>query len=165
MEYAASMSDVTENTYFLIMGSDDIACDGLIDYYRNFKGDYTGLIDFYFYSVISKEFIRWNGHLPNARKFGYPIGSGKLVRYDVLKKCGFRPFVEDKNRSLDDGVHESYLRAGANYEAITLSKEGLMCLDIKDGQNMNQLKLWANSERLKVHEYKERYPSVFQYIL
>jgi hypothetical protein len=152
--------------YFMIQGSDDLISQKMWDYYSNFTGDYLCLKDYYFYNLDNRQYLHWKG-FGKGKKANEPIGSGKLMRYDFLKKCNFRPFNSQQNRALDYAVHASMIAAGAQPTLITCAETGGINLDLKtkfDGANMNKFQKWNNSQYIHLRHIQEQHPDIWELI-
>lgn len=152
--------------YFLIEGSDDLISQKMWDYYNRFEGEYLAIRDFYAYNIPDRRYIHWQG-FTDKRRENEPIGSGKLIRYDVLEKAGFRPFNDKKNRGLDGAVHASIMKTGAECTLIRLSDTGGINISMKtqqDGGNLNKFKLWNNAKYIQLRHIQSDHPDIWELI-
>lgn len=130
--------------YVLLMGSDDLMSQKMYDYYLRYDGCHLGLLDYYFYNILSGEMIYWGGY--DDHRKGCPIGAGKLIRKDVLEHFNYRPFNDRILRPSENGAHTRFLQAGVPMDLKHIADVGGVSVDIKSEKNNTTFRLWPNSQ-------------------
>lgn len=104
----------------IIVGSDDIISQGLIEFYdRKLREGlvFGGLKDVYFFDTISQEMILWKGYQKlDIRRFGETIGMARCFARPLLDKLKFSVWKGLKiNKRLDRIVTEKLLDLGLHF--------------------------------------------------
>ncbi len=116
--------------YVMILGSDDIVSDYLLELYKPLMGKYYmfGVDSCYFYhkGTIKK----FSGY---ADKLNMSVGAGRMLHRSLVEDC--KPLWPLQNRSLDGGSLRRIRSKGYDEHVISLGEA--VILDIKSDENLN----------------------------
>lgn len=122
--------------YLMILGSDDIVSNSLLDIYNPlFEEEYYsfGVRDLYVYSASYRQMKYFPGY-PNH---DMSIGAGRMIHREVIERCGNKLWKFTKNRGLDGSALERMRAFGFDEQVIT-AKGKAVVLDIKGTVNLNR---------------------------
>lgn len=148
--------------FVLCIGSDDIITPELMKVYEKFmrKGyDYIGVLDFYFYSIVTKKAAYWAGYRDERRK-GHTCGAGRLISKRLMNKWNWAPWEIKDSKVLDNSMQHKLKNTPHNLAIFTLKEYGVYALDIKSETNMTPYALWDNTKEIPVNELKKHFPYV-----
>ena len=115
--------------YVMILGSDDIVSDSLLDLYNPYLGKYymIGVNSCYFYhkGIIKK----FSAHT----EYGMSVGAGRMIHRQVVEEC--MPLWGMVNRGLDNNSLFKIRMKGYNEKVLCLGDA--VILDIKSKTNLN----------------------------
>ena len=120
----------SEWDYLLILGSDDLISNCLIDRYMSYDGwDMIGVKDFYMYDIDTQRVKYFEGYNKDMS-----IGAGRLIKRKVIKKCrdlwSYR-----RNKGLDGQCSKRIKIRGFRELIIPMGNSSVV--DIKSKTNMN----------------------------
>lgn len=96
----------TDSDYLFVVGSDDVVSPALVDdYIKHMKKGtpYAGTQACMFYDVF-------NNTLFNFSQLGVTVGAGRLIHRNVLSVAKFRPWIDEKEKGLDNSMDTKLLR-------------------------------------------------------
>lgn len=131
----------------ILLGSDDYVNQSFVDFIEENIGGYDmiGFTDIYFES--NKEFYYWKGY--ENKRIGEPIGAGKTFKREFLERIDFNLFPVAVNVGLDGLAHNVCLKNNANMLVTSLKQNGILVVDVKDGEGMNPLEKIKNLYNLE----------------
>lgn len=92
--------------YIMVTGSDDLIHPALFEKYLNCifynNPDFIGTEDCYFYSMITKEALYWDGY-KDERK-GQPVGSGRMFSKRLCEWLEYDFYRPEANKGLDKSM-------------------------------------------------------------
>lgn len=136
--------------YVMILGSDDIVSDSLLNVYKPYLGRYYmfGVDSLYFYH--KGEIIFFDYHLKMS------VGAGRMLHRSLVEDC--MPLWYSIDRSLDGACLRRIRSKGYDEKVVSLGDAVIM--DIKSETNLNEMKQFkgkvVGSEILNVFSKKER---------
>ena len=107
--------------------------------------DYIGFLDIYFRD--GGEYLYWPGYT-SGNRIGEPAGAGKTVRKDLLERMDYKVFKDTGNGNTDLDSHKALIEYAKTPIMISCKAEGVMLVDIKDGESTTPLERFSNLERL-----------------
>lgn len=123
-----------EFDYLLILGSDDLISNCLLDKYKGYNGvDMIGVKDFYMYDIQQKRVKYFAGYNVKYNR-NISIGAGRLIRRDIIERLG-RLWHPRQVKGLDS--HCSKVLRVKGYQEIVIPMGDSVVVDIKSGMNMN----------------------------
>lgn len=127
--------------YVLISGSDDLYSPELYARYFQLMEEgvhFAGLIDFYFLDQTKGHLKYFPGHRSERR--GETNGAGRILHRSVLEALEWTLWDDHKNQELDLSMTRRLKTVeGLTERVINLKAEGLVAVDIKDGQNIHAI--------------------------
>ena len=127
--------------YILISGSDDIYSASLFQRYFKLMAEgvhFVGLLDFYFYDIRKGVLKYFGGH--HADRKGETQGAGRLLHRNVLDALEWELWDDHRNSELDLSLTRRLDNIGnLKRRVINLRAEGLVAVDIKDGENIHSI--------------------------
>lgn len=134
----------------IFVGSSDWISDEWVPFMSQYLGEYdmVGTPGFYM-ADVSKEIrvCHWAGY--EGQRKGESIGIGRMLSADILKKMNWKPFEDDKSRSLDYQMLRNVL---ANEGRVKLVKSSsIKSLSISTS-------LWPNLHQFEDH-WSDKLPS------
>jgi len=126
----------------VLLGSDDYIDEAFIDYVERTIPDFDmiGFKDIYFQH--NNELHYWKGYTNN--RIGEPAGAGKVYTKTFLERINYNLFDTARDRGLDKISWNKVKRAKAKIHVTSLKENGLMLVDIKDGEGMTQFNKFKN---------------------
>lgn len=149
----------TECDYIMLTGSDDLISQSQWDFYCKYKGEYLGLLDYYFFNLPDGRMIHWGGYKFKPR-IGEPIGAGKLIRKDIAAKFEGVFFNEKSLQPDEHDTHKKALEMGVKMDLFTCSETGGIGIDIKGQGNLTKFSLWNNARYVVAPEILSKYPEL-----
>ena len=130
----------------ILLGSDDYIDEAFLDYVErtipNF--DMIGFKDIYFQHEGSIYY--WGGYTNNRR--GEPAGAGKVYSRKFLECIKWNLFDVARDRGLDKISWQRVKQAKANVHITSLKQNGLMLVDIKDGEGMTPFNKFKGLQKI-----------------
>lgn len=154
IQKAVSLAKNSKADYCLMVGSDDIITQDLMQKYISLahqKVDYACLMDCYFYDTRSKRAMYWGGYISERNK-GRSAGIGRFISSVLLEKIGWQCWPPGYDNVLDTGFDKQLEGKEFTKYEINLKKENLFALDIKSGTNMTPFAKWDNTEYVNAEE-------------
>lgn len=148
--------------YILCIGSDDIITPELMKVYEPYmrKGiDFIGVLDFYFYDIVSKKASYWGGYR-DARRVGHTAGAGRLISRRLMELWDWGPWENKDSTVLDNSMQNKLKLVKHTKEVFSIKAKGVLALDIKSETNMTPFKLWDNTVYIDSKIIKEKFPYV-----
>lgn len=122
--------------YCIILGSDDLISYNLLNRLIKIMDvndyDVVGLLDIYFYELISKSGVYWPGYDKDNLRFGESIGAGRIYKKSLLEEFNYKLWYDYKNKSLDKNISER-LMLGKKKVHVTKMLKNEYLIDIKGG--------------------------------
>jgi len=150
LNQASILSSDTDADYYLIMGSDDIINQPLLDKYITLakKGiDHVYLIDCYFYDTATSSTYYWAGY-KGKRGVQRALGAGRLLSRRLMEKNNWRCW--NARRSLDRGMDaalNSRMRLKDLYSmGVRLKGTDMAIMDIKSEVNITPMRVIESSK-------------------
>jgi hypothetical protein len=143
--------------YFFIVGSDDFFSNGVLEKYIPFMRDgfpYIGIADMYFCEPASQRAAHYLGYPEDHALFAQPVGSGRMIRADLLPKRPWKWFAEI---GLDGDI--TTLLMDSPRVLIPVSLEA-PAVDVKTGTNM-----WSFDKLQQSYKGTVLEPAVFDEVL
>ena len=134
--------------FCLYMGSSDWVSENWIKELIG-RGDLAGKADCNFVDLSAKHGIRvahWGGYNSAERK-GEPNGAGRLLSEKFLDKIDWRPFINEKDHSMDWAMYRKAVDCSASITTNSISSQ---VLSISSDKWMNKHKFsehWDNDKR------------------
>jgi hypothetical protein len=130
---AVNRAHQEEADYYFIVGSDDFFGNALLANYVPWMQErhpYIGVEGMYFTEPTTRRALKFPGYPIEHQLFGVPVGSGRMIRADLLPPRPWQWFAEvgldgDITRLLWD-YHRVLLTVDSEYPAV----------DVKTGTNM-----------------------------
>jgi len=147
MNTTIEMARIWEADYVLCLGSDDIISPKLMRLFiKHMKQgiDFIGVLDFYFYDMVSKKSMYWGGYI-DYRK-GHTCGAGRCLSKNLLNKWGWSIWEDKQSHILDNSMEDKLEATPHTSVKISLAQEGLFAVDIKSSTNMTPFEPWPNTE-------------------
>lgn len=148
--------------YILCIGSDDIITPELMKVYETYmrKGiDFIGVLDFYFYDLVSKKASYWGGY-KDTRRIGHTAGAGRLISRRLMELWDWGPWENKDSKVLDNSMQNKLKLVKHTKEVFSIKSKGVLALDIKSETNMTPFKLWDNTVYIDSQIIKEKFPYV-----
>ena len=107
--YGVSYFKDKEIDAVIILGSDNFISYQIIEVYKNIildkNIDIFGFTDIYYWDSIRKKPYYFPGY-KDLRRYGEPIGAGRLLKRSALEKMNWKVWTLDKDSGLDRHLHE-----------------------------------------------------------
>lgn len=149
----------------LFVGSSDWVSDKYIDLLRKNinKHEIIGVAGCHFVDVGREiRLVHWRGYTDEIRK-GEPIGIGRLLSVDFLKRIEWLPFNYNLNSSLDRSMYQK----ATNVHLIKNTEE-IQCLSISTNKWVNKHKFedhWSGrliSDRCDVELLNKNFKEIYE---
>jgi len=163
MNQAAILASQTGADYYLLMGSDDIMNQPLLDRYIKIasKGwHYIYLVDCYFYDTVSGKSLYWAGYLKNRyrARLRRALGCGRMLSKQKMERVRWQPWMNDRYHDLLDTGFDEKMRLKER-ESMEVTLQGDECiLDIKSSTNMTPFAPWDNTREINKEEILRFFP-------
>lgn len=134
-------------THVLCVGSDDIITKPLLkEYIKHIRTgyDFVGVLDFYFYDLVSKKSMYWGGYRDKRR--GHTCGAGRLISARLMDDWDWLPWVSKDSKYLDNTMQNRLMHTPFHVKTFSLKDKGLFGLDIKSSTNMTPFERWDNAK-------------------
>ncbi len=130
----------------VLLGSDDYIDEAFLRYVERTITDFDmiGFKDIYFQNEGALYY--WKGY-DNNRK-GEPCGAGKVYSRKFLECIKWNLFDTARDRGLDKISWNRVKQAKAKVHVTSLKENGLMLVDIKDGEGMTSFNKFKGLERI-----------------
>jgi hypothetical protein len=130
----------------ILLGSDDYIDEAFLKYAERTISDFDmiGFKDIYFQHEGGLYY--WSGYTNNRR--GEPIGAGKVYSRKFLECIDWNLFDVARDRGLDRIAWKRVQQAKAKVYITTLKENGLLLVDIKDGEGMTSFNSLGKMERV-----------------
>jgi len=151
MNAASRLAESTDGTHFLMMGSDDILNEKMLEVYKKnaTRYEYVCVLDGYFYDTVSKESLYWGGYREHYRR-NHPLGCGRLLTRHQMQRAKWELWHNGKLHDLLDTAFDQKVRVHPRKTGkLRMEKyEGAAILDIKTATNMTPFADWDNTVRI-----------------
>lgn len=135
--------------YLMILGSDDLLRPQIWGYIRTAIEEelpFFGFNQAIIYDRIQHKAKLWD-HGAST------IGAARCIRRDVVEKCGWKMWDDDKHNGIDSNQEWNvWVRTGIDFPVIIPTLRPVIC-DIKDGENLNSFDdvpgVGVNVERIR----------------
>lgn len=130
----------------VLLGSDDYIDEAFLKYAERTIPDFDmiGFKDIYFQHDGGLYY--WPGYTNNRR--GEPIGAGKVYSRKFLECIKWNLFDVARDRGLDRIAWKRVQQAKGKVHITTLKENGLLLVDIKDGEGMTSFNSLGKMERV-----------------
>ncbi len=121
----------TNSDYMFVVGSDDVVSPALVnDYIFHMKKGtpYAGLQSCMFFHV-------YDHTLFNFSQLGVTVGAGRLIHRNVLSTAGFRPWMDEKEKGLDNSMDTKTLKRVVSTTRLGTSSSKFI-VDLKSDVNI-----------------------------
>jgi hypothetical protein len=149
-------------THVMCVGSDDIITNPLLkEYIKQIrKGyDFIGVLDFYFYDLVSKSALYWGGYRDERK--GHTCGAGRCISARLMDEWDWLPWAVQHSDFLDNTMEARIKRMPFHTHTFSVKEHGLFGLDIKSSTNMTPFALWDNTSYIDAQIIKEQFPYLF----
>jgi hypothetical protein len=128
----------------ILLGSDDYIDEAFLNYVKRTIPDFDmiGFKDIYFQH--NGGLYYWSGYNNNRR--GEPCGAGKVYSRKFLECIKWNLFDVARDRGLDKISWQRVNQAKAKIHVTSLKENGLMLVDIKDGEGMTPFNKFKSLE-------------------
>lgn len=153
---ASRWSKRYEPDALITIGSDDIVN---ANYFRNIRplpDTAIGLLDLYFLNFHTRKLGYWPGHKEDWRQ-GEPIGMGRCYSREVLDRCEWQPWSQDKAlmKSLDINARRKLTSLGVKMKGFKMEELECFAMDVKMEHNLWP---WSTYEYEKIIENEDLCP-------
>ena len=130
----------------ILLGSDDYIDEAFLNYVERTIHDFDmiGFKDIYFQH--NNELYYWKGYTNN--RSGEPAGAGKVYTKKFLERINYNLFDTARDRGLDKISWNKVKRAKAKIHVTSLKENGLMLVDIKDGEGMTSFNKFKGLQKI-----------------
>jgi hypothetical protein len=130
----------------VLLGSDDYIDEAFLKYVERTIPDFDmiGFKDIYFQHEGGLHY--WSGYTNNRR--GEPCGAGKVYSRRFLECLKWNLFDVARDRGLDRIAWKRVQQAKAKVHVTSLKENGLLLVDIKDGEGMTSFSKFKGLERV-----------------
>ena len=141
----------TDVDYVIIMGSDDLVSDNLIEAYMPYmeKGkDMMGILDVYFYDMLKKELHYLYGYglkKQDRHRKGETLGMARCIKRSVIERCRWELWMNPINKGLDWTMTQKLKRMGVRAIPLRLTDIGAFAVDLKSGNNICGLNIYRTT--------------------
>lgn len=149
----------TDCDYIMLTGSDDLISQSQWEYYCKYKGEYLGLLDYYFFNIPDGRMIYWAGYKFKPR-IGEPIGAGKLIKKDVAQLMEGLLFSEKSLQPDEHDTHKKAIEMGVKMDLVTCKETKGIGIDIKGEGSITRFALWNNAQYIIPSNTLEQYPEL-----
>ena len=132
----------TDVDYVMILGSDDLISDSLVDAYLPHmeKGKHLiGILDIYFYDLFGKSLYYWPGYGSKpADKYrkGEPLGMARCLSRSLIKQMDWMLWNDNINRGLDLSMWKKLKSYKIQPVTMRLINIGALGVDLKSEVNI-----------------------------
>lgn len=138
--------------YYLMMGSDDVMDAALFRRYLPYMHngiDLIGVLDWYFYDMVSGDAIYWKGYR-QAHNRGMTCGAGRMISRALIDQMRLNPWRGNRRNKGLDTTMENNLRSVTHSRAAFIMGDGTngLGVDLKSDTNINAFKEWDNCTRI-----------------
>jgi hypothetical protein len=130
----------------ILLGSDDYIDEAFLQYVERTIPDFDmiGFKDIYFQHDGSLYY--WKGYTNNRQ--GEPCGAGKVYSRKFLECINWNLFDVARDRGLDKISWQRVKQANAKVHVTSLKQNGLLLVDIKDGEGMTPFNKFKSLQKL-----------------
>lgn len=138
----------TDVDYVMVMGSDDIISNNLIEAYMPYmekRKDIIGILDIYFYDMIKKEMHYLPGYglrKQDKHRKGEPLGLARCLSRDLIDKCHWQLWQNSVDKGLDWTMWMKLKRMRVRPVTLRLTDINALALDLKSGHNICGLNIY-----------------------
>ena len=152
--------------YVMIMGSDDLISNSLLEHYMPFmkKGkEVIGILDIYFYDLLKKEMHYLSGYglrPQDKHRKNEPLGLARCIKRSVIERLHWQIWDLKVDKGLDWTMWLKLKRLRVRPVVVRLRDIGALAVDLKGGKNICSLNIYrtvpANDNILILLSDKER---------
>jgi len=158
--------------YIMIMGSDDLISNNLIEAYMPFmekRKDVIGILDIYFYDILKKQLHYLSGYglrPQDKHRKGEPLGLARCIKRDVVERLQWQLWMNGINKGLDWTMTQRLKRIRVRPVVMRLRDIGALAVDLKSRHNIcglgiyrtvpvddNIMSLLSDKERKMINDY------------
>lgn len=131
--------------YIMIMGSDDLISNNLIDAYMPYmekREKIIGILDLYFFDLYKKNLFYWPGYgfrKDNFHRRKEPIGLARCFSIDVIEQFKYKLWPDNIDRSLDWHSWNKVKRNKIKPVTINIRDINALAVDLKSDTNICRL--------------------------
>ncbi|TFG90141.1 MAG: hypothetical protein E4H16_02375 [Candidatus Atribacteria bacterium] len=132
----------TDVDYVMVMGSDDLISNSLIDAYmpHMLKGEpLIGILDIYFYDMFDKSLHYWPGYgfkKADMGRKGEPLGMARCLSRDLLNRMKWNVWTDNINKGLDWSMWHKLKAHKIKPVTMKLKDTGTFGVDLKSELNI-----------------------------
>jgi len=136
--------------YVVVLGSDDLISNSFLRAYMPHmeRGeDLIGVLDIYFYEIGKGRLSYWSGYgdkKENKHRQGEPLGMGRAINIDLIKRMKYRLWPENIDRSLDWHMWQRLRRIKP--VTMRMKDEDIFGVDVKSRVNITNSILYNTSD-------------------
>lgn len=141
----------TDSEYLFVVGSDDVVSPALVtDYIEEMKlgTPYAGVQSCMFYSVRDHTCF-------NFSQTAVTVGAGRMIHRNVLSISDYRPWVDEKEKGLDNSMDKKTLLRRVAAKKLQTTKTRFI-LDVKTQEN-----IWSYSRLRQVKPAEQDQPLTY----
>jgi len=134
--------------YVIIMGSDDLISNNLIETYMPYmeKGhDLIGILDIYYYDILTKKLHYWPGYgncQKDKKRRNEPLGLARCISNKMINLVNWHLWDNNVNKGLDWIMWQRLKRVQCKPVSVKLTAINAFAVDLKSGHNINNLGLF-----------------------
>lgn len=149
MNAALNLSRDFNPHYFLLLGSDDIFCEKLMNAYYDCilkRVQYAYLEDCYFYDTVSGSALYWGGY--SGWRKGKGLGAGRFISREIVEHLGWSIWSPLNNKNLDYSFDQRMRIVNCKTEKINLQNIGAYMVDLKSETSITRFYRYENTTEI-----------------
>ena len=144
----------------LFMGSSDWVSDNWVPVMYEYLNLFSmvGHMGFNLMDVSKDNGVRmhyWKGY--NGVRSEEPIGIGRLISGEMLRKLNYRPVLGQLNNSMDSSMCKKIIKAGGNYNAVNLTEIQSLSISCDMWSNLHSFNNSERAEQSTIIENQEQW--------
>ena len=138
----------TDVDYVMIMGSDDLISDNLMEAYMPHmenREQVIGILDIYYYDLSEGDLCYWPGFGLkdiDKKREGEPMGMARCLSRELLDKMGWNVWNEKINKGLDWTMWQKIKGYDAKIATIKMKDIGAFGVDLKSETNICNMEMY-----------------------
>jgi len=138
--------------YVIVMGSDDLISNSLIEAYMPYmkRGrDLIGILDIYFYDIRVKQlhYLAGYGNRPQDKhRRGEPLGLARCISNKMINLVNWHLWDNNVNKGLDWTMWQNLRKVRCKPITIRLTDINSFAVDLKSGHNICDLGIYRTIE-------------------
>lgn len=164
LNYGMKFCKQLKPDYVMGVGSDDIMSESLLDFYLESmdKGiDFIGLLDCYFYDLLSKRLIYWGGY--TNHRIGETIGTFRMLSSRLLGALNWEPWDSELSKSLDGSMMKKLAKINYNKISLSVKNADVLAVDLKNEFSINKFRIFENSNEMDDLKFFKKYLKEIEY--